>query len=331
VTTRPSARAVILLYHRVAQTRSDPWALAVTPRHFEEQLAVLRSRGAVLSLQELWETAVHGRAVDRTVAVTFDDGYFDVLGTAKPLLEEYEITATVFVPTGMMGRCREFWWDELERVILQSPTLPDKLSVTTGGREYRWELGGAARFSGDSHPGWRAWGQPDPTARHRLYRSLYELLYGLQEAERLSLQDKLLAWAGVASVPEKAERRVLSEDELVKLSGGSLITIGAHSVTHSLLAVAPIDTQRREIMQSKSHLENVLGRSITSFAYPFGKRGDYTDETVALVREAGFSCACANIPGNVTPGSDRFQLPRIYVFDWDGDKFARQLSSWLDD
>jgi peptidoglycan/xylan/chitin deacetylase (PgdA/CDA1 family) len=57
------------------------------------------------------------------VVVTFDDGYADNLYEAKPLLEHYGIPGTFFVVTGYLAqqaeRAHEFWWDELERVVMQ--------------------------------------------------------------------------------------------------------------------------------------------------------------------------------------------------------------------
>jgi peptidoglycan/xylan/chitin deacetylase (PgdA/CDA1 family) len=331
VRAEATAQGVILLYHRVADLGSDPWGLAVTPQHFAEQLVALRECGRVVGLRQLAAALVDGTVPDRSIAIAFDDGYADNLHAAKPLLERHDIPATVFVTTGSIGSTREFWWDELDRALLQPVRLPDTLSLAIGGHRYQWALGEASDYDVNAHDHrhWRAWDGSEPSARHLLYRSIYQLLYPLPEEERRMAQDELLAWAGIASVPGRTSHRALSCDELVDLAGGELVDIGAHTVTHSLLSAASGSAQRQEILQSKMRLEEILGRPVTGFAYPFGKRGDYTAQTVALVRESGFACACSNFSGTVSRGVDPFQLPRIYVSDWDGDEFMRQLSPWL--
>jgi peptidoglycan/xylan/chitin deacetylase (PgdA/CDA1 family) len=141
--------------------------------------------------------------------------------------------------------------------------------------------------------------------------------------------DELLAWGGVESAG-RADRRCLTVDEVCALARGHFIEVGAHTVTHPSLSTLPMDSQREEIRESKAQLEEIVDCAVTSFAYPYGKRSDYTSETVGLVEEAGFTGACSNIGGLVCNASDRFQLPRFHVQDWDGEEFSRQLSRWFD-
>ena len=222
--------------------------------------------------------ALEGTLPNRAVAITFDDGYADNLYAARPLLERHEMPATVFVTTGSIGGTREYWWDEIDRVLLQPGRLPDTLSIKINNQEYRWELGEAADYDADAHQAhrcWRAWGEPDPSVRHLLYRSIYQLLYPLPEGERRKAQDELLTWAGVPSVAGRASHRVLSARNWLTSQKGNWSTSALTPSTHSLLSAASGSAQQDyEILQSKAQLEEALGRPVTSFAYPFGKRGD---------------------------------------------------------
>ena len=328
---RPDGKVLILLYHRVAKLHSDPWALAVTPRRFAEHLEVLGQHARPMQLRELSEALRGGKLADRSVVVTFDDGYADNLRNAKPLLERHDVPATVFVASGYVGSMREFWWDELERLLLQPGMLPDRLELSVDGSAYQWGLGEAACYTAEDfqrHRSWRAWDK-GPTPRHRLYASLCELLRPVGEEERRRTLGTLRTWA-VAAPARRANHRPLSLEEVGELHEGGLVEIGAHTVTHPILSALPSVSQRHEIRKSKARLETILDRPVSSFAYPYGKPRDYTAETVNIVQQAGFACACSSFAGLVRRSSGRFQLPRVYVRNWDGDRLTRQLSKWFD-
>ena len=72
------------------------------------------------------------------MAVTFDDGYLDNILNAKPILEKFEIPATVFVCAGMIGRDGELWWDQLERALLLTKKLPNWLELDVNGQHFEW-------------------------------------------------------------------------------------------------------------------------------------------------------------------------------------------------
>src|SRR6266545_4224534 len=87
----------ILLYHRVTRLSSDPFEIAVSPERFAEDLEWIRRYAHPLPLAQVCD-ALAGRKLPRgTAAVTFDDGYVDVLDEARPLLERFDVPATVFV------------------------------------------------------------------------------------------------------------------------------------------------------------------------------------------------------------------------------------------
>lgn len=284
-----------------------------------------------MRLQQLVHGLQSGRLPHRAVAITFDDGYADNLFNARPLLEHYDVPATIFVTTGHIGCKSEFWWDELDRLLLQPGRLPECLHVSVNGSAYQWHLGEAAHYSEDASRRYSSWSMgenDDPSPRHTLYRSLYQLLRPLPDGERRSVLNGLVAWAGVEPVG-RPTHRILSLDETVALAEGTMIDIGAHTVTHPVLSTLPATAQRAEIEGAKARLEEILGHLVTSLAYPYGSRSDYTSETVTIVKKAGFTYACSNFAGVVRRGTDRFQLPRFVVRDWDGEEFARCLEYWF--
>lgn len=327
VVKRFASKGLILMYHRVAEVDIDPWSLCVTPRHFAEHLEVLRKYCHPMTLKQLAQAQQDGNIPHRAVAVTFDDGYVDNLHHAKPLLERYNIPATVFVTTGHLGQEREFWWDELERVLLQPGRLPETLSLAINGSTQQWELGEAIDYSQEDYRCDRdrkPW-DGKPGSRLSFYYSIWKLLKPLPEAEQLKVLDDILTWAEVKPVVRSTYRSVLPE-EVPVLGQGELVEVGAHTVTHPFLSAHSADFQRDEIQRSKAYLEELLEQSVTSFAYPYG---DYTPQTVRLIQDAGFNCACSTVADTVWRYSDRFQLPRFAVHNWNGEEFTKQLLRWF--
>jgi peptidoglycan/xylan/chitin deacetylase (PgdA/CDA1 family) len=319
-------RPVILLYHRVAECASpDPFALCVTPQHFAEHLQVLKAYGPVISLRHLVDDLRRGRLTRRAVAITFDDGYADNLHEAKPVLDQNATPATLFVATGYLGGAREFWWDELERLILGRDRLPTALTVTVAGGAHKWQFAQAAEDGDEEYRRRCAWrvGRDQTGPRERAFQALYDLAKALPSDSRDELLDQVRRWRGASSEPRSTHRQ-LSIDELRQLADGGIVDIGAHTVRHPRLAALSRPDQRAEIAASKTTLEGMLGRVISSFSYPFGYQ-DYTAETAAIVREIGFEVACSTFTTAVSLRSDPLELPRLTVQDWDGDAFGRRL------
>ena len=100
--TRPGP-VPVLMYHEIARPAETTSRLAVPPDAFAEQLAYLHGEGfRTVTVAELQAVLAGGAGPlpDRTVVLTFDDGYEDFHRRAMPLLDRYGFTATVFVTTG---------------------------------------------------------------------------------------------------------------------------------------------------------------------------------------------------------------------------------------
>jgi peptidoglycan/xylan/chitin deacetylase (PgdA/CDA1 family) len=306
---------LVLLYHRVATPVSDAHLLCVSPPHFAEHLEVLARLGRLRPLESVATGGEDG------VALTFDDGYADNLYHARPLLERFAAPATVFVATGYVGSQREFWWDEVERIFLQAERLPPRLSVQTADRMLEWSFE-EPRPAAD----WNVL-EPPAHARQRALLEVCRLLRPLAEAPRCEFLAKLRAWAQDDGTP-RPTHRALTPSELRSLVDTGLVDVGAHTVTHAQLSAHDEATQRDEIGGSRRQLEEWLEQPVHCFAYPFGGPGDYTPATRRLVDEAGFRVACSNFSEPLR-ASDPLQLPRLMVFDWDGDELERRIRSAL--
>jgi peptidoglycan/xylan/chitin deacetylase (PgdA/CDA1 family) len=87
-------------------------------------------------------------------------------------------------------------------------------------------------------------------------------------------------------------------------------TIGCHTHTHpDLTTVSPHELER-EVAGSKRVLEDIVGRPVTAFCYPFGTRDR---RVAAAVRRAGFEVAFTVDLGGVSAGADPYELPRIPI------------------
>jgi peptidoglycan/xylan/chitin deacetylase (PgdA/CDA1 family) len=316
------------MYHRVSpEVELDPWALNVTPQNFAEQLEVIRRNYRPMSLHSLNRQVQQGKRTPRRIAVTFDDGYADNLLYARSILERYDIPATVFVVSGAVGSEREFWWDELELLLLLPGKLPDSLSIQVNEKTHHWELGDSAEYTQADydrfHP-WQASWEGKPTPRQNIYTALHSLLRPLLPGERRTLLDRLWEWSGRRPAFRRSNR-ALTPEELVRLGDSRLVEIGAHTASHPLLSALPARMQRDEIERGKAQLEALTGSPVTSFSYPYG---DYDSTSLEVVKEAEFTCAVTTIADAIWSKVHPLLLPRLEIRNWNGEEFSRRLRHW---
>jgi peptidoglycan/xylan/chitin deacetylase (PgdA/CDA1 family) len=110
--------------------------------------------------------------------------------------------------------------------------------------------------------------------------------------------------------------------ELAKVSS---FEIGAHTVNHPALGSLDEAHQEEEIRQSKNVLEEIIGKEITGFAYPYGH---YNEITPDLVQKYGFSYAVTTEP-RVAQNEDKlFEIPRFQVKNVNATVFEKELKQW---
>jgi len=308
--------AVILLYHRVTDLSADPQELAVSPANFDAQLQHLQSSYNVLDADRFLHYIKAGKPFpERSVLVTFDDGYADNYLEALPIMTQRATPALFYITTSKLNTSKEQWWDDLERVLLTGGPLPAALSITINGVAHHFNTATAA------------------TTRDAYYDLQAILRFCAPDVIDQAMQ-YLYTWAGCDG-EGRPTHRMMTFDELKAMAASKYVHIGCHTHRHPAVGMLPYAQQLQEIGQSKEILESLLQERMQHFSYPFGGRkflGSkryYNADSIKACRELGLEMVCANYYGQVHTWSNPFALPRILVRDWPADVFRQKMERFF--
>lgn len=296
---------IVLGYHRVSDSGWDPLRLAISRENFRNQLEYIAERYRPVSLHSMLKDQQLGRSLKGLVAVSFDDGYDDFVANALPELVRLNIPVTIFVTTGYEGK--PFWWDEVCEALRVDRGSADRLVIDFG------HAGGRMVFEN----------LDDESAARNAVRQICDKLPFVSLARRSDIIAKIRDSGGDEHNANRVPR-ALTHRQLADIAKYPLAEIGAHSVTHPMLAEMNASDQRHEIQGSKAELE-ALGHRVTGFSYP---NGSYTKQSLEIVRESGFAYSCTSRQAIVRRDTDRFALPRIWVPNVGGPSFRAWLSTW---
>ena len=288
-----------LLYHRVNPIKDDVYHLAVSPEHFEEQIRYLKEYFPILRFEEDWKLPG-----DKGVVITFDDGYGDNYDYALPILERYQIPATVFVCTGYVGLGREYWWDDMARLLTQDVEYPKQFRLEDTLYSYTWDTDSLEK-------------------RIDMIKSLHWILkmnFDIARAEWWL--EQLRRWAGLGRGGRK-DYLPMDMEQLKKMGSSQYITIGAHTVNHRSLGAQNRKSQEYEIGTSICCLKKILCREIQVFSYPFGSLVHFNQDTFEICKEKGIVKAASTVRGLWNEESNPYAISRMEVGDWDRYEFKK--------
>lgn len=115
-------------------------------------------------------------------------------------------------------------------------------------------------------------------------------------------------WDTSKGEPEAA---LMSSEQIKEMADCGQVEIGAHSLSHRHLTELPIVDMKKEVGESKKNLEELLGRPILSFAYPYG---DVNAEVKKAVQEAGYPFGIAVNSGPTRFDGDLLEIRRVHMF-----------------
>lgn len=297
-------RLQILIFHRVLAAPDPLFPGEVDVTRFDAICAALRRCLHVMPLDEAVARLRDASLPPRAAAITFDDGYADNHTLALPILQRHGLTATFFIATSFLDGGR-MWNDTVIEALRRTALDQIDLDELPGGDFGRHPLATEAQRR---------------QAVHTLLPRLKYLPAGVRERTSEALAQR----AGIA--PSALPGDLMMDGAQVRALRHAGMGIGAHTLTHPILAKADDATARAEIQGSRDTLAQLLGEPVTLFAYPNGKPGrDYGARDAALVRELGFAAAVSTAPGVAHAGSDPVQLPRFTPWKTAPLPFAGQL------
>jgi peptidoglycan/xylan/chitin deacetylase (PgdA/CDA1 family) len=300
--------ATSLVYHRIIGKESPSCdassslegtdlnlcpGLSLHEEEFEQHIRFCSQHFKCIDLSTAMQNLFEGTLTQDSLIITFDDGYRDNLTVALPILEKYNVPATIFITSGFIDRTSSLWWYEQEKIVraLSSLTFPI-------GKE-------TVRRSATS-----------PDEKRALFFELAALSKLMTPSQITSFMENLTNQYERLHIPHTPDCRhpiMLTWDEVRSLSSHPLITIGAHTHTHPVLSLLSDKEVEDDIEKGCERLYYELGRRPSFFAYPYGQEEQAGAREAQIVEKMGFLGALTTRVGFIAPTmkSPPFLLPRI--------------------
>lgn len=279
-------RYLMLAYHRIG-TMGAPLYSRLPQGSFAEQMKFLKRHYRVLSVKQMVEELQDPDAPGQAVVVTFDDGYAGTFTDAFPILQTYQIPATIFL-TGEAIETGELSW--YDKIFLQFQSAEPNLTLDMDVP--------------------RSFVLHTDDARLQAAETVITYLRTLADEQR---QQWCARFDNLVPLDIPAVRGAMLTWNEVRTMRDAGITFGAHTMTHPVVSRLLPDRLREEITGSKKLIEERLNGSVDEFAFPFGKSRDCGTAAAELLREVGFITAVTTIVGINRPGDNLYRLRRVVV------------------
>ncbi len=296
-------RLLILCYHGISLEDEHEWypSLYLTPELFQARMETLeRARCSVVSLQDGVKRLYNGDLPRKSVAISFDDGFYDFYERAFPVLRKHGYPVTVYQTT--------YYTDHRFPVI---NLMLDYLFWRSAGKTLDGRKFGIEETFDLSHRAHAV----DAFVRHTFqqdYNGAEKDALAARVAESLGIDYERLRQRGIL--------QLMTAGQLGEISRAG-VDVEMHTHRHR----APVDEDLfvREIRDNREAIRRHTGKGPLHFCYPSGA---CRDEFLPWLREEGVTSATTIEAGLASPASDRFRLPRL--LDTPGIS-ALEFEGWL--
>lgn len=288
---------VILTLHHVRPSRRDGFQpnrlLEITPHFLERAARTLRQSGVdLVSLDEVHRRLADGEFGRRFVCLTIDDGYRDTLEYAYPILKRHEIPFAVYVTTRFADSLGELWWLALEAVI----TRNIRVELVMEGKDKRFDCRTVEE-------------------KRAAFEAIYSWMRRLETEDELRALIRQLCDRYHVDIGAICRDLCMSWKELAQLAADPLVTVGAHTVNHVMLAKVSASAAQAEMEMSRRVIAAALGRPVEHLSYPVGDATSAGPREFSTAVNLGFKTAVTTRPGVLYPEhrGHMTALPRISI------------------
>lgn len=297
------------MYHRILPA-DDPRFLTeepgmvVTPESFEMHLKEIRKFFKPVHLEDWLNAKASGETLpNNACAITFDDGWLDNYEFARPLLERYDVPATIFVVTDKIGTDFRFWPNIVSELIFhRSRSLANHPIFEE-----------ASLLS------------KQPFSRELAALCINRLKQHSEQAIFQALED--IGWhQSVSATP----RLLMNWSEVDQLTNHPLIQIHSHTRNHLRLNDnLAVEILNQEIVGSKRFIKEKTNQAPSLFCFP---NGDYCKSALELVHENYYAAVTTQRGINQADTLMQHELKRIPIHEDATNtptKFRARLSCWF--
>ncbi|MEL6589562.1 MAG: polysaccharide deacetylase family protein [Bacteroidota bacterium] len=290
---REGNMCAIVCYHGVADKASYPFnGRHIDQQTFEQHLNYFQKHFSVEPLADVFARYREKNKPSRpTIAITFDDGYWNNYAYALPSLEKYKCPATFFISgISAVTEGEILWPDYID--LIRDVVGNDGLKYD----QYRFRKVGDLGFA-----------DPD------------QGMDGYTYIKHLDIEARTKMFAEIARVHDTTKVRQLASDMYQRLmtaeqihatAQSPFIEIGGHGHRHFNLAFIPPEEAREELALSKQALESVTGKALKSIAFP---DGNYNAKVKDIASDLGYEYMLAEEYLLPEDPQDHRVLPRISI------------------
>ncbi len=284
--------ATMFMLHGIAPGPNNYGALpAGTLREFFVYLKNNNYR--VMSLSEYVRAIIDKRDTYKTVVFTVDDGYRDFYLHAFDVFREFGYPATIFVTSDFVDKRMFMWWDAFVYAFINTRLAEIDLSELEVGKV---KLG-------------------DSSQRADIAVAAVRFCKKQSHTRKLELIDIVLKKLGVdLSGQPSGIYEPLTWEEIKEMHKHG-IEFHPHTKTHPIISKVTREQKIVEIEEPKKLLESRLNNRADIFCYPNGQAEDFDEETIELLKRAGYIAAVTGIEGfdNTKKSPDLFRLCRYAI------------------